>query len=416
MSRVAPPYLLAYTSVIFGFALLFPPAIYSEYISERNLMFLNPSLIVFYLVCSVFFLSGYFLFFSLSAYFLGEAIPKKELFDWSFSSLYLLIAAVLFNIFSIYDIVNKNENLITILLAQEGYLIKDDVSDSNAGGLYNFICIGIFWYYYFKYFKHETALKKFQFRVFIWSLVILFFTIVLSSLAKLSRGELIPFLIGAVVIYIDARATRKNFSKFQFYLFLAKFLLVVFSIFSAFSLFRGSIDFDKILADFFGYTLASYNRLAALLEGELNYTYHGTGVYLSSFLSFNKTLNSLFGVAAYFGWPTYSETWWSEFVSVGMYGFNKYLIWPSALGYLFLDFGWVAPLVLFFYGIFYGLIWRLWLKESVFGLLLYPWFGFCLVFWFGTNYLLDTKLFVLLGTAGVIHIGTRFSRYPIIRS
>jgi hypothetical protein len=235
-------------------------------------------------------------------------------------------------------------------------------------------------------------------------------------MAKLSRGELIPFLIGLVIIYIDNKSDVKSYSGLKFFLFLAKFLFSIFFIFSIFSLFRGTIEFNKIVADFLGYTLASYNRLAALLDGELNYTYQGTGVYLSSFLSFNKTLNSVFAVSAYFGWPFYSDAWRSEFFSVEIHGFNKYLIWPTALGYLFIDFGWIAPFVLFVYGIFYGFIWRLWLKESIFGLLLYPWFGFCLIFWFGTNYLLDTKLFVLLVTAIVIYIGTCFSRYPIIRS
>jgi hypothetical protein len=347
---------------------------------------------------------------------LGVAVPENRMPEWSYFSLYMLIAAVCLNIFSIYDVVSKNENLIIILLAQEGYLIKDDPSDSNVGGLYNFICIGVFWYYYFKYFKCKSVLTKAHNRLFVFLLVILFVTIFLASLVKLSRGELIPFLIGAVIIYVYVKASRRNLSNFQFCFFLTKFLLAMLTIFSIFSLIRGSIDFDKILADFLGYSIASYNRLAALLEGELNYTYQGTGVYLSSFLSFNKSLNSMFGVAAYFGWPVYSQTWWSEFFAVGIYGFNKYLIWPSALGYLFIDFGWVAPLILFFYGVFYGLIWRLWLKESIYGLLLYPWFGFCLIFWFGTNYLLDTKLFVLLITAGAIHIGNRFSRYPIIGS
>jgi hypothetical protein len=35
-------------------------------------------------------------------------------------------------------------------------------------------------------------------------------------------------------------------------------------------------------------------------------------------------------------------------------------------------------------------------KVRQLGIVLYPWFGFCILFWFGTNYLLDSPIEPLL--------------------
>jgi hypothetical protein len=63
----------------------------------------------------------------------------------------------------------------------------------------------------------------------------------------------------------------------------------------------------------------------------------------------------------------------------------------------------MSPFLLFAYGLMTGWVWRSLKLGRTAGIVLYPWFAFCILFWFGTNYLLGTQLVVLL--LGAIVLG-----------
>jgi hypothetical protein len=88
--------------------------------------------------------------------------------------------------------------------------------------------------------------------------------------------------------------------------------------------------------------------------------------------------------------------WRSEFDAVAAAGLNGQLIWSGAFGYIFSDLGWFSPLLLYVYGLATGWTWRSQKLGRVLGAILYPWCGFCILYWFGTNYLLDPKAAVLI--------------------
>jgi hypothetical protein len=65
------------------------------------------------------------------------------------------------------------------------------------------------------------------------------------------------------------------------------------------------------------------------------------------------------------------------------------LIWSGAFGYIFSDLGWFSLPFVFGYGMLYGVVWNWINRGKVLGIVLYPCFGFCALFWIGSNYLLD---------------------------
>jgi hypothetical protein len=61
----------------------------------------------------------------------------------------------------------------------------------------------------------------------------------------------------------------------------------------------------------------------------------------------------------------------------------------------------------------YGVVWNWTKRWRVFGVVLYPWFGFCILFRLGMNYLLDQPAEVLLAVALILAIYERvFVRHP----
>jgi hypothetical protein len=145
-----------------------------------------------------------------------------------------------------------------------------------------------------------------------------------------------------------------------------------------------------------GYTVASYNRLAALLQGSLHYEYTGKGVYFSSFLSFNHAFNQIIPYDKIMNVPVFLDWWGSAFISVGRAGLNPSLIFCGTFGEIYLETGWFAPVFMFGYGLLYGLVW-FWMKEGhIIGFILYPYFAYCILFWFTGNGLFDQDIVALI--------------------
>jgi len=173
-------------------------------------------------------------------------------------------------------------------------------------------------------------------------------------------------------------------------------------LFFAFSFLRGFDSWDDQVNQLFGYTAACYNRLAAVVDGSLRYPFAGHGLYLSYFAAYSHAFNRIVPLATIMNPPDFLDLWGSEFGAVSRAGLDGRLIWSGAFGYIFSELGWFSSLFLFGYGILYGVVWDRMKAGKVLGVVLYPFFGFCVLFWSGTNYLLDALLAVLLVTALIL--------------
>ena len=392
---VSPYGLAAMSCVLFCVACLIPPSIYSHYMSEPDLMFLDPKTILFYMLCVASFVAGVWI--------LGWIFPSPSFTTCEYQTriaptfflLGPLSLAVVAAIFMILYLVINYPILLIAVFAQQGGEAKDTIA-FDVDGHFAFVplaLIGIMWWAYWRHFDLDIQGRKKQLVRF--SVAAALLCTVVSSVITLNRSTLMLGVCGMTVLYMLRRAMRKQLS-FAVILRsgIAISLGIVF-IFFSFSFLRGAGNWDAQFNTLFGYTIASYNRLAAVLNGSMHYPFGGQGIYLSSFatrtrlLPFSYILNP----------PDYLEVWGSEFGAVSQAGLDGRLIWSGTFGYIYSDLGWFSCLFLFGYGAIYSIVWS-WMKSGkTLGVVLYPYFGFCILFWLGGNYLLDSPVEVMSAVA-----------------
>jgi hypothetical protein len=400
LNNIVSPYGLAMISyAFFLFSCLIPPSLYTHYMKEPDLMFLDPATILFYTLCVASFVTGAWLvgwLFS-SSFSLGEihTIISPTLF----LLLPLWMGIVISVVVDLY-LIARFPNILLALMMQQGGDIKDTLSfSSDVNGhifLVPFVLAGLTWWAFWRY--PDFGIQGWRRLLVLSSLLVAMLVLIVSAALTLNRVILILPMIGLAILHIMRKVVRKQMnSKFVFRSSLM-FTSLIFLMFFGFSFLRGTDSWDGQVNSFLGYTLASYNRLAAIVNGYLRYPLGGHGMYLSSVISQTRILP----FRGIFNPPDYLEVWGAEFGAVSNSGLDGRLIWSGAFGYVFSDLGWFSLPFLLGYGILYGIIWNRLKRGRVFGVVLYPFFGFCVLFWVGSNYLLDVPMEVFLIVASLL--------------
>jgi hypothetical protein len=392
LTKAVSPYALALVSyAIFLLAWSFPPAAYVSYMDEPDYIFMDMSALAFYSLCVISFLLGVWL--------LDLLLPVAGLNDETLVCrlspvTFLLIPlgfGLVFSVISNIIIIRSAPDLFRLFLEQGGAELKTELQFQSALGMAGIYLIGIVWWATWR--CDQLNLQGRQRRLVKIAQYLATASVILSTILKLVRGELMPVIIGVAIIYLlrkSFRAERQGAFLVKFFVIFASSLLVLFLLGS---FVRGTTDLTK---DVFAYTIASYNRLAALLSGRLRYPYGGRGIYLFSFLGYNNMLNMVVPFRDILRWPSFMEYWQSEFRAMGPAGLTENAIWGGAFGYIFADIGWLAPFFVFFEGLLCGVVWRSVKLGRPLGIVLYPWFAFCILFWFGMNSLFENKLLPLV--------------------
>lgn len=396
--QIFSPYALAIMSYgLFLLAWLMPPGIYTACMGEPDLLFLDPATILFYTLCVAFFLGGVWLVDILfpTPFFVRRKVETKG----SPTAFLLgpLAVGTALCVASTVLLLRNYPSLMLLIFSQQANEIKQDVQTRQPLGLAAMCLVAIVWWALWRF--PQLGFRGKSRRLAKVGIVLAAVAALISSALKLSRSELMPTVMGIVLIwYVEKIATRRvKVARVAKYALI--FVLCVGALFSGFTFARGARDAQSYGQNLLGYTVASYNRLAAMVNGRLHYPFAGHGVYLSGFLSFNASFNKVVPIAQYMDWPKFTDVWGSEFTATWQAGLDGGFIWSGAFGYIFSDFGWFAPLLLLIYGLLYGVVWRSMKRGRILGIVLYPWFAFCILFWFGTNYLFDTRivLFFLVG-------------------
>jgi hypothetical protein len=399
LNNVVSPYGLAIVSyAFFLFSCLLPPSIYTGYMHEPDLMFLDPVVILFFTLCVAGFIAGVWL--------ISWLVPDRPLVDRELSTkvspaVYLLVPLVLcvsLTAFSISLIVAGNPLAILILMSQQGNLLTP-TGDANLElhGTMNISVLfvsGVVWWSFWRYHQLGT---KWRGKHLVRIVQLLAVVVVLAFTSLILSKHLVTVLVtGLVICYL----MRKRFLRQLNWNLLSKTVLLFAvagsAVFFFVSFLKGALDPETQIEGFIGYTISSYNRLAALLHGVLRFEYSGRGINFSNFLSFNNFFNRFVPFRELLSIPDFYNWWWSEFESVGRAGLNSSLIFCGTFGDLFIEIGWFAPLYLLFYGVLYGLLWRWMLSGRLIGLVLYPYCAYCILFWFSTNGLFDQDIVALI--------------------
>ncbi len=401
----ASPYgMTAAALLLFLVAFVFPPALYSSYIQEPDLMFLDPASLVFFLMCTLGFLLGLILvdFIFPVHGFRYERWKTRVSPVWFI--LLPLIAGTTLAVVSTVILLCNNDYLLQLVLAAEGEQIKSVGGIDLEGTIVQSTpaLMGVVWWAIWR--KDQLHMRGWRRCAVHSSIILASLAMLASSTLSLSRGDVMPMFAGIVILLLLRRLIDGKLRPLSVLKFGAFFAAAIGALFVSFSLLRGSAGPDALVGDILGYTIAAYNRLAAVLDGRLRYPFSGKGLYLSGFVAFNNTFNKIFHVNQLFSWPDFDTVWRSEFSAVSSAGLNARLIWSGTFGYAFSDLKWASPLLLFIYGLITGWAWRLLKLGKTVGIVLYPWCAFCVLFWFGTNYLLDPRAIVLLLVATALSL------------
>jgi hypothetical protein len=151
---------------------------------------------------------------------------------------------------------------------------------------------------------------------------------IMTALLKLARYEAIPVVLSFMIIYLRTRASGRPAS--YSIRWGAIGLGGVLVLFSLVALVRGAEAFESLM----GYGPASFNHLAAVLSGKLQYK--GTiepGVYTLNFINNLPFIHRLTD-SQFFNFDA-AQDFKNEFDVAAAAGLNRHLIWITAFGYYF---------------------------------------------------------------------------------
>ena len=163
-----------------------------------------------------------------------------------------------------------------------------------------------------------------------------------------------------------------------------------------------------LISGLLGYTVVSYNRMAALLTGVMHYAYEGRGVYLVPLLVGDAKTDYLFHFADRFGWPTVLALWQTEFSSTSAAGLNPMFIWAGSFGYVYSDIGWWTPFYWCLIGVLAGWLWKKMCTGRTVGVVLYPWIAYSILMWCGGNFIFRTNFLQYCEFAVALYFYDRF--------
>lgn len=397
---VSPVGLAMASYCIFLFAWLFPPGLYTDYIHEPDLMFLDPLSFAFYTSCIAAFLLGV-----RASRYIGGATRRNPVArivvrnPLRYLGLPIFLALVLCSIY--LTMIGGKLDFIGLLVSQQGGSIKAAgqfgqlAAGRWSGGL--FMLTAALWWSAFR--ARQLTFKgisKLIFRtLFFLSVVVDLVTCV----ATVDRTNLITLIAGFSVIYIFGKTYSTNGRILKLVFIGLSSAVGVVAAFLFISFLRGAVALRELVMLLLGYTIVSYNRMAAVLLGILHDAYAGRGAYLFPILRENQTLNNIFHFNELFDWPSSYSLWASAFTSVGSAGLNAGFNFYSVFGALYSDLGWFTLAYLFVIGLLVGYMWIHFRAGEAFAIVLYPWCAFCILFWTGFNVMFDGRVIDLIKMA-----------------
>ncbi|HEV2275808.1 MAG TPA: hypothetical protein VGR96_16675 [Acidobacteriaceae bacterium] len=390
---------------IFLFAWFFPSGLYTEYIHEPDLMSLNPLALTFYTCCVAAFIGGSRASRLLTRGFRKSSVAKIEVRSpLPYLMIPMIVGIVLCCVYLI--VLGGKINFVALLTSQQGNAIKaaGQVGQLETGRWSSalFVLTGILWWAQYRSGQISlSGTNRMIFRATFFTGAVID---LLTCVATVDRTNLMPLIAGLSIIWLFVK-TRDE--KVKIIKLLGAGLisgLGVVAIFLLVSMLRGDVAVRLLIMGLLGYTIVSYNRMAALLLGVMHDSYEGRGVFLFPILRENTTLNSIFHFSDRFGWPNSLSLWLSAFNSVSSAGLSQAFNYYSVPGALYSDLGWWTLAYMCGLGIISGVVWFHFKAGKTAAVILYPWCAFCILFWTGFNAMFDGRVLGILELALIMMV------------
>lgn len=373
-------------------SLMIPASMYQSIVHEDNLMQGNLQLIGFYLSCI-----GVHILGCLAVAKPVRRIRKNERGELKHNAWVMialpLIAALAIGSASLLLLIGNNPGAAVAILSGHGGSVRNSLDTSGAlGGAQPFLG-AVVWWSMMRYYTMRPALTP-QGRRKVVALIAACVAVgTLIAIFKVARYELMPLYLGIIIVRLRQIGSGKSAWFFLSIGLLAVTFIV--ALFAVFSLVRG----QDVVVNLIGYGPTSFNHLAALLDGRLQYV--STGNYTVSFLSEIPFLRRFIPAGPA---PESLLLFEREFQLTRASGLNGALIWVTSWGYYYVDLGVGVFLFAFILGILSQLSWNGFNRQNVFGLAIYPLFAVSIILWITSNFLTRKQTTVVVLTAVILWI------------
>ena len=393
--------------IFFHFCVLLPPGLYIFLLDEQSHIFLNFSATVYFWACFAAFAAGVGFWHALVRRPVGKSIFRPQMLRSTMPMYWLFISVAVVTIshgaYLLGNLGYLADNL-AFLISSEGNQIKEEQGTGAIFSYLNSVAIAFTWWGVARLLgagDGSTLLRRLS-----WAVTILCgLLVVTSSVLRTARFELIPFIFGVGLIFATIRPFKlRMIDRLRVYSTTGVALAIIFI---GISIARGT---ESLGTNFAGYSIAGYNRFGALIDGQLSFSHDGTGARTLSSIAYFPLLGRWFQLNQMMGIPEPFEVWEAGFYSIWQAGLNKLYTFSSAPGIVFVDFGLLGPLFFLLVGILAVAMWQKLEDGSVFGILLYPWFAFSVLFWFGYNLIASPAIWLYVASALIIRFGSLFGR------
>ena len=381
VGMVAVAYLFCIASV------MIPKDAYEAVMHEPNLMAGNGKLLFMYGMSCLAFLAGFFLMGgnSRNQTLTAQYNQRREKQAQTQNRLYhlppLLVVGVL-NLFSMVLIFKNTPGLMGLIMSGDGDVAKQTID--TTGGLAGVqpLLIAMVWWSMGKHMVVFDNLRSPQARVSALAIGGSLLLAVMISVVKVARYEIIPLLVGSLIVFLVMNAGRGKVNGRKLLVVAGIAGVAVIGIFMAFSLLRGNTSEFQMQRTLYGYGPASFNHLVAVLEGRLVFPYAGTGTYSFAWLSNAPFIYKIVNFQALLGLPDTAAVFQSEFDATERSGLARSFNWVTAFGYYYQDWGQWAYLFMAILGAFTCIFWKKAIKGETMGLVLYPFAAGSILLWF----------------------------------
>ncbi len=386
-TAVSPVGMVMVAYLICVASVMIPKDAYEAVMFEPNLMAGNGKLLFLYGMSCLSFLAGFFLMGG-NARNASLAIQNKRrrekqaLVQNKLYHLPPLITVAALNLFSMMLILKNTPGLIGLVLSGDGDVAKQ-VMDTT-GGLAGVqpLLIAMVWWSMGKHMVVFENLNSPQARLSALCIASALLLAVLISVVKVARYEIIPLLVGSLIVYLVMKATSGKINVRKLVTLSAIAAVGMIVIFMAFSLLRGNTSEFQMQRTLYGYGPASFNHLVAVLEGRLVFPYAGTGTYSFAWLSNAPFIYKIVNFQALLGLPDTTSVFLSEFDATHQAGLARSFNWVTAFGYYYQDWGLWTYLFMAILGALTCIFWKKAIKGETTGLVLYPFAAGSILLWF----------------------------------
>lgn len=388
--------LISYALFLIAWAM--PADLYASLVHEPDLMQFSFRLWLFVTGCVLAFLIG-----TWAARKVGGAksySPLAPPLNTSFSGIIIgvLIASAALNLFSLSQIIHQSGDILGMIRTGGGAAAKATLNTEGALTEALPLSYGLVWWAMARRDQLAKTNAAAWHAVGIVILVAIGASAITATL-KIARFELIPFVVGLFIIAQRQQILSQRVRYWQVVVAIIGVPALILAIFFAFSAIRGMSGFERQMTAFMGYGPASYNRLQAVLNGQIGFVYGGHWLYTFGFLGRVPLLHTIVPLDRILGIPPWSAAFLSEFKQVANSGLQGQFIWPTAFGYIFADLKWATFLYMAGLGFMIEKAWASWNRGGVFGLVMYPYMAATVLLWGSSNLIVMPRFVTLAGAS-----------------